>query len=98
MKGRAIVALILMLVALGAWVYLKYRDVLKAYFKDSETLLLAWAQGLFGALLAGLGSVDLTIVVADGLSSKQMIVIGLVAFINGIIQYYARKHRDPDME
>lgn len=66
---------------------------LKAFFKNSETIVWARLQMLGGAMLAVFSSMNLTTFLDDTLSkSKQLMLFG-VLFFQGVITEFARRLR-----
>lgn len=67
----------------------------KAFFKYSETILLARAQILFGFVIAGVSNIDWT-ALSDFTSYKQSMWLAIGLVINGMLTEYARR-RNSDL-
>lgn len=71
-------------------------EEVKAFFKYSETILIARLQSLIGLIVATVGAVDWSPVfnllgVDTGFSYKQTIWLGIGLFFKGIIDELARR-------
>ena len=82
----------------------KLRDIwesIKAWFKYSETILLARVEAFAGILIAALEGVDwsplLTLDFANAIHNKQALYIGGLIFAKGLILEIARRRRATDL-
>lgn len=72
-------------------------DMLKKWFKDSETILWARLQMLLSILLGGAAAMDWSPLIQTGLTKTQLIYLIVVLFIQGLVTEAARRARDPDL-
>ena len=70
----------------------------RAWFKNSETILVARVTTLFGFLVAAGGALDwsplLSLNFGSGFSDRQLIAIGTMVFAQGILVEAARRRRN----
>ena len=68
---------------------------IKDFFKRSETIFIARLEAVAGFLVAVIGGLDptalLSLDISNGVTSSTTLIFGLVWFLKGIIQEWARR-------
>lgn len=71
------------------------------FFSDSETIFLARLQGLIGFLVAAAGAMDWSPLIGlasgGGFNRSQVISLGVVLLLQGIVTEWARRRRADDV-
>lgn len=74
---------------------------IRIFFKDSEVIVLARIQLLAGFAIAAVAAMDWSPLVSIGASPNftkdQLISLGSILLIQGIVTEIARRHREPEM-
>lgn len=82
------------------WVKNKFKETwakIKAWFHDSETLFLARLDVFAGFIIAALATLDWAPLLVTGLTFNQILSLGTLLFIKGVVSEWARRRRDPEM-
>lgn len=73
---------------------------IKSWFKHSETIFLARLEAFIGVLVAGLAALDFSHIIslssAVGFDWKQVVVVGGIMFVSGIVREWLRKRNEPN--
>lgn len=79
----------------------RWWDDLKSWFKYSESILLARMVAFTGLITSAIGLMDwsplLSLDVSSGFSQAQVIWLGAVTFVQGLVAEFARRRNDPYM-
>lgn len=75
---------------------------LKAWFKYSETILLARMESLSGLIIASVSALDwspmLNLGIDTGASIKQGVILGSIMFVKGITTEWARRRNTVEVD
>lgn len=73
----------------------------KAWFKNSETIFLARAEVVVGFMIAVVGAMDwsplLTFDISSGFDTTQLLVVGGMIIVKGVISEIARRRNATDL-
>lgn len=77
-------------------------DNIKAWFKRSETILIARLEILVGFMLAAVQGMDWSALMSldftNSVSSKEFLSIGGLVIAKGLISEWARRRNDPKLK
>lgn len=82
--------------------FLELYNKIKAWFKYSETVLLARIEAISGLVIASISALDwsplLTLGIDTGASLKQGIYLGSIMFVQGILTEWARRRNTIEVD